>query len=167
MNQDVSPELRSKLESISWFAHAGEPEDRRLSGLDPAYLDRKGMLLSHGSLKWQRALNQAGNRMSEYLYKEHHGRYLGEWNAVALAAGAYFDALLLDAFFGFRETFELSQAFIVWNRAAVIDIVIADHYRDLGVDAAFPDMVLASYEAGRYPCGWAGGEWPEGRLLVW
>jgi hypothetical protein len=159
--------IKNRLGNISWFAHCGESPQVILADYDLYYFDRGQMIRSHASLKWIRALNQAGNRISDEVVRKHYDRVSGEWNRVAELAGTYFDKVFLDMFEGFRETFGVSEGFVIWNRVAIIEIIILDHYRHFELDTKFPETVLACYEAGRYPCGWDGDEWPDGRMCVW
>ena len=159
-------DLMMRLDNAPLFAHCGEPEDSTLADISPVYIDRSAMKKTYASVSWQSALVGGSNVMSGWL-SVNAPVADQKWNDAAHAGAAYFDTIWVDTFTGLRETFDLNNAFVLWNRNAIIGLFLAAYYKTYPVNTHFNDAVLRAYEAGRFPCGWTGGTVPEGRLLVW
>jgi hypothetical protein len=52
---------------------------------------------------------------------------------------------------------------VQWN---ILAAIMEDAYGDLNPPRFFTKL-LPIYEAGHLPCGWEGGEYPEGRLIIY
>lgn len=169
-SQFLDDVLQEELRNLIWFAHAGDPPagaaDEALKNKGVIYLTQPEMIRAYAALPYQQALAGARNLLADGLSREHVEQFR-QWNHVAKAAQRFFDEELVDIFTGHRETFGLSQAFPIWNRTTIIGIFLAAYYRPLQVNARFYDLALECYRAGRYPCGWVGGEFPVGNLAVW
>ncbi len=155
--------LIETLDFLNWFSKSGREIEKDLFDFDFIQVDRNVMQREYTAIQWQTALNQASNRMRRTLDYDQRKA----WNPATEYGLRYFDKTLSGLFLGFRENWNLNDAFVTWNRRCIAAFFTAEYFREYGFDTEFYDRCLKVSLKEYYPCGWQGGEWPDGKLLIY
>ncbi len=120
-----------------------------------------------GRPEWEQAELEARNQLTEYL-AYHHPDADRQWNDVTDRARQFLESELTPAFKrSLRSALGATPKSLVdtmqWD---VLAALMEDAYADLDPPRFFTHL-LTIYLAGHIPCGWEGGSFPEGTLIVY
>lgn len=174
------------LKTIKWFENIGKPYDKSvLYPLDDkavSYLKKSGKELSGicvesictyeefvshiNDVDWADHILGWQNELSESLDANFHSEYQ-KWNEVARISGEYVDSQLKPVLG--LDWLDAKDATQVWTeiRISILSLMIENAYRKCRKEKYFKHILLAVYRAGHIPCGWVGGKFPDGKLLVY
>ena len=154
------------IRSIRWFAHCGE----RITTDIP--------LVVRGVTSWQKAADacttleydditlEARNRLTVFLHLHARSEYQN-WNKITEAAKEQCITPLAQSIwkpFGYERGLPEGVAgHVQWD---VLAAIMEHEYRHHSGRPAFFLHLLSLYRAGHFPCGWEGGPFPHGTLLV-
>ncbi len=161
----VSLPLLARIEKMDCFAHCGEPLSLNLDVAYRYVSDLKTAIKECASHDWENATLDARNILTAYLstYHPQEDRY---WNSLAINARQFIQEKvaprLETAFDGSLPKTCLNS--IQWD---IHSAIMEDAYSFLGHPFTFFAQLLQIYEAGHFPCGWTGGEYPNGKLLIY
>ena len=88
------------------------------------------------------------------------------WNELVVEAKPFIVAQVEPIAQEVMERHNLGETFIHCVQWDVLSIIMEDIYRDTKPPSLFFAELLKFYEAGHFPCGWTGGKWPRGTLMV-
>lgn len=162
---DLNPQITARMEAIEWFSHCGEPFDLPLD-MDVLRISSwKQAIKCYHAPKWEDTTLEARNMLTGYLHKHHNARYQ-QWNKITEAGREFLEAEIEPKLVAFQEQHNLDKAFLDTVRWDLLGAIMEDAYRDCDLPTLFFHDLLKVYEAGHFPCGWEGGPWPLGRLIV-
>jgi hypothetical protein len=163
----IDPEILKRLEAIDWCAHCGESADFRLMA-DIQYIHTwADAQRGYEDALWEYTTLEAQNTLTEHLHSKHPNRYRNEWNAIAATAREWFVVNIDPKLRSIMVQQGLTDLFIGDIRWNVLGTIMEYSFLDCKPPVRFFRDLLTVYEAGHLPCGWAGGEWPTGWLLVY
>ena len=155
--------LIADLDELSWFRKSGAGISVGFFDFKYLQIPRNVMIKEYSSLSWQMALNQSGNQIRRAISNSEYEK----WNPIARRGLSFFDEHLLDLFLGFRENWDLNDAFVTWNRRCIVGFFINECFKKEGDGIRFYDKCLEVYLKGYYPCGWQGTNLDDGYLLIY
>jgi hypothetical protein len=88
-----------------------------------------------------------------------------EWNKLTKEAQGRINIEVMPKIQEHQQHRGLPDPFSQCVRWDILGAVMETTYRACRPPAFF-ERLLTLYELGRFPCGWKGGEWPNGRLVV-
>jgi hypothetical protein len=162
------------VEAIPWFDACGKAiEVDSPFAVQPvaSWTDAEAACLDQA---WEDATLEARNALTVFLHhKEHHGlsclwrRSLKDWNKVTVEAKRRCVTPLAEKVWRpFTQEHGLSVKLVhslEWN---VLAAIMEHEYGHLDGRPTFFLHLLELYRAGHLPCGWTGGTYPSGKLLV-
>ena len=156
-----------KVLGIQWFRHCGEPVTD-INGVRVEAVGSWGESLTLWNGDQLDSLQgEQRSRLQFHLFN-HHRKHHALWNEMIdsvnkrLASGDVREALspLLDH--GFNEL----HLDVVMSQVQLT--IMESSYAFMGCRVPhFFRTFLSVYSAGHLPCGWAGGEFPQGRLIAY
>lgn len=162
----LNPEIFERIQAIDWCVHCGEPLNFALRLEMVRAASWKDALKSRRKQAWDFAMLEARNELTMHLAFRHKQLYNGVWNPLVLEAKEFIGREVLPKITSIEQSMtppaEL-KADVEWNLMAVF---MEDAYREYDPPHDFFHQLLRVYEAGHLPCGWTGGEWPVGSLVV-
>lgn len=167
MDIRIHPEFLERLSNIDWFSRIFEP-DEISTPLDYAYVkswDEAKPLFR--SIKWEWTTNEARNALSEHVGMKFPELFDVRWSKFVTEdvrpwVKTHIDPLTTEV----MERHNLGQRFVDSVRWDVMHMILEDVFRDTNPPILFFAELLKFYEAGHFPCGWKGGRWPQGILMV-
>lgn len=155
----------ARIEQIEWFKHCGEPLAMGTNLPMIPVTDWGQATLRYHDTYWQYAILEARNVLTRRLDAKFHNEHQ-KWNTVTKLAKAFLISNVRPRLIVVQQQQGLDKEFVdtvEWNLLAAM--MHDAYYRCLPKTGFFMD-VLALHEAGHFPCGWEGGIWPEGKLVV-
>lgn len=162
-------EIISHLETLNYLEHCGEPPDHEWGV--PKVRDMQSAIFAYGTdfgAFQIPFINQMGAWVKEhmdpdpdeYIYQQREFIY----DRVDAIVRRRIWPLMPKHFRrgGSNFRFQVETGF----RMDFMHLAIERALGEYGLPPGLFSMLLAPYEAGRYPCGWE-GEYPEGRLIVY
>ena len=173
MNSTVcfEPAFVQSLHEIPWFSHCGQSlPDALLSSLPfeavPVATLKKAMR-QWGSSQWEDATLEARNELTGFLAVQARDAYQ-QWNIITRQAKAEVAQPLAEKFWQpYAQQHGLDANFLHSVQWDVLALCMEHAYRQQRGLPQFFHALLKVYAAGHMPCGWEGGKYPKGRLLVW
>lgn len=162
-----APEFVQSLHAIEWFAHCGEalPEGLPFEAVQLA--TQKKAMRRCVSSQWEAATLEARNDVTGFLAMQARDRYQ-QWNAIGQEAKELVTQPLAQEFWlPYAQQHGLDMDFVHCVQWDVLGLCMEHAYRDLPQLPQFFHDLRKVYEAGHFPCGWEGGKYPKGHLLVW
>ncbi len=89
-----------------------------------------------------------------------------QWNKVVGYANTFLEEKIQPKLIAVKQIHTLDQKFLAtvdWNLTAAL---MQDAYSHCHLTERFFPQMLDIYEDGHYPCGWDGGVWPQGKLII-
>lgn len=164
-NTYLDPAFLSRLDSINWFNHCGQPLQVSVGMRVHQLVSLRLAVKAYHKQTWEDTTLEARNDLTLYLNRTSPKRY-ALWNDITDVAKAHMKEHLEPEGVRFQEKQKLDQAFVHSVQWDVFGAMMEYCYGDLEPPWFFSDL-LKVYEAGHFPCGWGGGEWPDGYLLVY
>ncbi len=158
-------DLASRVRAIRWFACCGQPFDLDLTMNTERVADWPTAIASCKDPVWENVELDAQNQLTLWLHAHARTEYQ-KWNEIVLAHKAVVLNPLIErdiATFQSRHGLEIALVHCVqWD---ILGALMENSYLRTGHKAFFFLELLQMYEAGHFPCGWA-GDWPHGSLRV-
>jgi hypothetical protein len=159
-------DLVSRINSIRWFAHCGEPLALDLSMATQAITNWPQAIESCKSTAWENVELEAQNQLTLWLHLHDHDNYR-QWNDIANAQKkAVVNPSIEGHVAPFQSQHRLDIALVHCVQWDMLGALMENAYLSSGHSAFFFLELLMVYESGHFPCGWL-GEWPQGKLLVY
>jgi len=152
---------------VDWFANCGQ-QPAAPAGIDFRLASswEEVERCSRG-LAWWNSLQEGVNVFAEYLSAHHRREFQMLWSAVNKAGDRAVEAEVLPRIQPFVSQHGLGTEFAQGVNMIVGGFGLEQEY---GARLEHPSELFTRlfglYEAGHCPCGWEGGEWPEGRLVL-
>lgn len=182
---EIDSNFVESLMAIRWFENIGKPYDKSvlypLSDKAVSYLKKLGKELSGicvenvgtyekfvshiNNVEWANHIISWQNELSESLNANYHSEYQ-IWNEIARKSGEYVDSQLKPILcLDWLDEKDVDQ---IWTelRLNILSIMIENAYKKCRKEKYFKHVLLEVYKAGHIPCGWVGGKFPDGKLLV-
>ncbi len=162
----LNPQMFQRIRAIEWFAHCGDPLDLPLDMEVVRAVSWKDAIKHERRQVWELATLHARNALTMHLAFNHKDAYNDLWNPLVMEAKAFIAGEVTPKIEAVR--LRLGQpddliASVQWN---LLGAFMEDAYVACHPPTDFFLQLLRVYEAGHLPCGWKGGEWPDGRLVV-
>ena len=173
MNSAVcfEPEFVQSLHDLHWFSRCGQslPDDLA-SGfpfeVTPVASLKKAMR-QWGSSQWEDATLEARNLLTDFLSAQARDAYQ-QWNTITRQAKTEVAQPLAEKFWQpYAQQHGLDANFLHSLQWDVLALCMEHAYRQQRGLPQFFHALIKVYAAGHMPCGWEGGKYPKGRLLVW
>ena len=161
----LDPAFLSRLDSIDWFTHCGEPLQVPVNMRVHQLASLRLAVKAYQKQIWKDATLEARNDLTLSLNKVAPAHY-HLWNDITDVAKLYMEERLEPQWVGFQERHGMDRSFVHSVQWSVLGAMMEHCYRHLEPPRFFSNL-LNIYEGGRFPCGWGGGEWPDGYLLVY
>lgn len=165
----VDPDIIVRLRGIQWFVNCGKGLPQRLGQIRS--VSDAGLALTHFvSAHWADAKTEAQGDLTGFLSAADYQAYGGTWNNLAREVAPLVEEAitrdLSEALSGQGWGEEMRKPIVVDLVRAVMEATYREKFRRA---PGFFQTILAIYEAGHLPCGWAGDmrEWPEGSILAY
>ena len=155
------------LHQIAWFARCGQelPEGLPFDATRVATLKKAAR--QWGSNQWEDATLEARNLLTSFLFSHARDDYQ-KWNEITRQAKAEIAQPLAEKYWQpFMQLHGLEASFLHSVQWDILALCMEHAYRQQRGLPQFFHELLKVYEAGHMPCGWEGGKYPKGRLLVW
>ncbi len=158
--------LLERLESINWLEHIGD-SDKLNVNMEVSFIHSwPEAITQYNRIEWENTSLEARNVLTRYLFFNHRDRYNKDWNSMIITAKRFLDKDVFPRIAKVQQSNSLDKKFvdgIHWN---ILGIVAEDYYHDCDPPVSFFHELLTIYESGHLPCGWVGGDWPKGKLIV-
>ena len=153
--------------SIAWFQNCGAPVDMKGFATTDSVQSWREAIACCSTPEWENTTLDARNDLTVCLQKR-GALAAGEWNRVT----AYFKAQCIEpltqsVWQPFAANTKLPDVFVhdvQWNVLAALMEMHFVHVKNL---PTFFRRLLGVYREGHFPCGWTGGAYPAGTLLVY
>jgi hypothetical protein len=156
----------AELEAIPWLAAVGQPVGAELPWPFTQVASWAEALACYDD-DWDRTKQAAFNRLTSFLSVHHPDAYTFGWGPTIRAVKAQITTPLAERVwrpYGERHGLPATFPDLI---ASDVQLAAMEHaYRRLAGRPEFLLPLLRVYRAGHFPCGWYGGEWPEGFLAV-
>ena len=107
---------------------------------------------------------EARNELTVFLARDANQ----QWNTITRQAKAEVVQPLTEKFWQpYAQQHELDTNFLHSVQWDVLALCMEHAYRQQRGLPQFFHALIKVYAAGHMPCGWEGGKYPKGRLLVW
>lgn len=165
------PVFVQSLHAIPWFSRCGQslPDDLQSSlpfEATPVSTLKKA-IRQWSSSQWEDATLEARNELTGFLAVQARDAYQ-QWNAITRQAKAEVAQPLAEKFWQpYAQQLGLDADFLHSVQWDVLALCMEHAYRQQRGLPQFFLALLKVYAAGHMPCGWEGGKYPKGRLLVW
>lgn len=162
-----APEFVQSLHAMDWFAHCGEALSEQPPFDAVQVPTQKKAMRQCASSQWEAATLEARNDLTGFLAVNAKDRYQ-QWNEIAHVAKEQVSQLLAEKIWlPYARQHGLDMDFVHCVQWDVLGLCMEHAYRDLPRLPQFFHGLRKVYQAGHFPCGWEGGQYPKGRLLVW
>ena len=165
------PEFVQALHDIGWFASCGQSllaslvSDLSFEVVQVSTL--KKAQRQWGSSQWEEATLEARNLLTDALSAQDQALHQ-QWNHITRQAKAEVLQQLAEKFWQpYLQQHGLNADFLHCVQWDVLGLCMEHAFRQQGGLPQFFHALLKIYAAGHMPCGWEGGKYPKGRLLVW
>lgn len=161
----INVRLLDRIEQINWFAQCGSPLNLELLISHRQVFDLETAIKECSSGDWEDTTLDARNALTAYLFVHHRPDY-NSWNQLAMDARDFIQNSVVQRV---EKTFngEFSQNCLSAVKWDIHSAIMEDVYAYLDHPSYFFRQLLYVYEAGHFPCGWTGGEYPNGTLLIY
>jgi hypothetical protein len=162
----INPLMLEHIEKIDWFARCGSLFTLELSIPYSQVPDLKTAIRKCSSQRWENATLEARNLLTEYLFLHAKKEFNACWNILAKSTSDFQDAQIvpqLQAAFDGKLPKKCLDS-VLWD---IHSAIMEDAYSCLNHPFRFFAELLRVYEEGHFPCGWTGGEYPKGTLLIY
>jgi hypothetical protein len=158
-------DLGSRVKAIRWFARCGQPFDLDLSMNTERVTDWPTAIASCKDPMWENVELEAQNQLTLWLHANDRTEYI-KWNDIVLGhKTSILNPLIEESITPFQVKHGLDIVLVHSVQWDILGALMENSYLGSGHKAFFFLEVLMVYEAGHFPCGWA-GEWPQGSLKV-
>lgn len=162
----LDPAMRDRLEEIDWFAQCGRPLQLRISMPVRQVMEPEALRTSLAP-GWVDANMRASEDVEAAVRAFSQRIWAAVWSPLTSAALPYVREQLLPAMRQARERRGLSFPSEPAGTVHLLNAIREDVFNEVALPHRLFTELLDVYEAGHMPCGWEGGRWPEGTLLVW
>lgn len=156
MNVEINKKLVEHLYGIPWFQNCGE----NIPGLGIRVLSKEEVIKFNSSIKWGNTVLDFQSDLTVKLSKRqisHEGNEYKLWNGMVNEWKNIYLPKLDDVWATKLEEIGLNTKEVInMVRFCVLDIVMADAYRNIVPVDAFFENLMKIYESGHLPCGWSG-----------
>ena len=156
MNVEINKKLVERLYGIPWFQNCGED----IPGLGIRVLSKEEVIKFNSSIKWGNTVLDFQSDLTVKLSKRqisHEGNEYKLWNGMVNEWKNIYLPKLDDVWATKLEELGLNTKEVInMVRFCVLDIVMADAYRNIVPVDAFFENLMKIYESGHLPCGWSG-----------
>lgn len=173
MNNALHFELEfvQALYDIDWFANCGQSLPASLlSGLPfevAQVATLKKAQRQWGSSQWEDATLEARNLLTSALAIQARESYQ-QWNHITRQARAEVMQPLAEKLWQpYMQQHGLSADFLHCVQWDVLGLCMEHAYRQQRGLPQFFHALQKVYAEGHFPCGWEGGKYPRGKLLIW
>jgi hypothetical protein len=150
-----------QLEQAAWFSQLGVKDTTAaivLSSWQEA--------IEHcGSIEWENLLLEASNQYCERLVERSKERFQ-KWNEIAVELKKTTVPFVRRKIEAVVREYNLPKVFEDTVRWDILGVCMEAEYADV-----YPPGFFASqaywYTKGHFPCGWQGGEFPKGMLVIY
>jgi hypothetical protein len=150
-----------ELEKADWFSCVGL-KDTKVAMVLSSWQEA----VEHcGSVDWENICNEASNQYRERLVERSKARF-EEWNDIAVELKKTtipFVRRKIEAIVREHNLLRVFENMVQWD---ILGACMEAEYADV-----YPPRFYAShaywYIKGHFPCGWQGGEFPKGTLIVY
>ena len=165
------PVFVQSLHAIPWFSRCGQilPDDllSSLPFVATPVSTLKKAIRQWSSSQWEDATLEARNALTGFLAVQARDAYQ-QWNTITRQAKAEVAQPLAEKFWQpDAQQHGLDADFLHSVQWDVLALCMEHAYRQQRGLPQFFHALLKVYAAGHMPCGWQGGKYPKGRLLVW
>ena len=165
------PEFVQTLHDIDWFTHCGQSLPASLvSGLPFEVVQVSTLKKAQrqwGSSQWEEATLEARNLFTDALSARAQELHQ-QWNQITRQAKAEVLQPLAEKFWQpYMQQHGLHADFLHCVQWDVLGLCMEHAYRQQRGLPQFFHALLKVYAARHMPCGWEGGKYPKGRLLIW
>jgi hypothetical protein len=120
---------------------------------------------SCNSLDWENLCLEAANQYCERLIERSRERF-NQWNVIVREMKPFAESLAREKTASVIAEFNLPKIFfnrVCWD---ILHLIMESEYADV-----YPPGFYAShaywYVKGHFPCGWSGGQFPKGKLVIY
>ena len=156
MNVEINKKLVERFYGIPWFQNCGED----IPGLGIRVLSKEEVIKFNSSIKWGNTVLDFQSDLTVKLSKRqisHEGNEYKLWNGMVNEWKNIYLPKLDDVWATKLEELGLNTKEVInMVRFCVLDIVMADAYRNIVPVDAFFENLMKIYESGHLPCGWSG-----------
>lgn len=161
------PAFVQSLHEVAWFSRCGQelPHNLPLGAVRVTTLKKAAR--QWGSNQWEDTTLEARNLLTDFLSMRASGDYQN-WNEITRQAKVEVVQPLAEKYWQpFMQQQGLDVNFLHCVQWDILALCMEHAYRQQhGLPQFFLEL-LKVYAAGHMPCGWEGGKYPKGRLLVW
>ena len=161
----LDTQFLARLEAVDWFAYCGKPVDPDGYSEIRFVSSWKEASRCYQSSKWKDITLEARNVITEHLWLYHSERF-NHWNIITETAKAFMEEKLYPKWDSVKTQHKLDPSFVHSVQWSILAAIMETEYSDCDLPSDFFRVIFTLYEAGRFPCGWVDGEWPQGRLVV-
>jgi hypothetical protein len=162
----VETDMATRVNSINWFAHCGEPLSLDLSMETKQVRGWPQAIECCKDLVWENVELEAHNQLTLWLHLNDQPSYK-KWNEIVVAhKNAIVNPLTGKMLAPFQAKHGLDIVLVHSVQWDILGALMENSYLRSGHSVFFFLELLTVYEAGHFPCGWK-GEWPKGMLLVY
>ena len=165
------PGFVQALYDIDWFANCGQGLPESLTTGLPFEVAQVATETKAqrqwASSQWEDATLEARNLLTDALGAKAQEPHQ-QWNQITVQAKAEVLQPLAEKFWQpYMQQHGLHADFLHCVQWDVLGLCMEHAYREQRGLPQFFHALLKVYAAGHFPCGWEGGKYPEGQLLVW
>lgn len=165
------PEFVQSLHAMAWFSRCGQSLSADLAASLPFEVapvaTLKKAMRQWGSAQWEDATLEARNELTGFLAVHARDAYQ-QWNTITQLAKVEVAQPLAEEFWRpYAQQQGLDADFLHCVQWDILALCMEHAYRQQRGLPQFFHALLKVYASGHMPCGWEGGKYPKGRLLVW
>jgi hypothetical protein len=157
-------DVANRVRSIQWFSKCGEE----------LFLDLSMPIIAVGSWSeamahcaaetWENVELEAQNDLTAWLHANDLANYR-KWNQIVRDhKSELLDKLTSDVWIPAQQKHQLDRVFVSSVQWDILGALMENSYLPSAHRCFFLELLMV-YEAGHYPCGWA-GDWPHGELII-
>jgi hypothetical protein len=151
-----------ELEKASWFSRVGIKKDSTTALVLASWREA----IEHcGSFEWEELCLEAMNQYCERLAERSAERW-NHWNEIVAAVKKFTVPLVNRKIEAVVREHDLPEIFGFQVQFDITALCMEGEYSDVYPPGFFADNGYW-YVNGHFPCGWSGGVFPKGRLVVY
>jgi hypothetical protein len=158
------PKISGRLETIPWFVNCGTVHPVGIGGPIQWVDTWEQARALYAEQAWEDITLAASNSLRLFLHQKYLNAY-SEWRRIREESQRILLRSVIPAAHDFAARNSLGQRFVdcvEWDIGMALQ---ESAYSKLRPPRFFTTVLLPVYEAGHFPCGWAGA-WPDGQLVA-
>jgi hypothetical protein len=158
-------DVAARIAKIAWFENCGGTLSSNVSAPLQRCSDWPEAVSLCSATNWQNVATEAQNQLTVWLHLNARKDFQ-RWNSIVMGFKASIlkpavEPAIRELSRQYGQKEEVLHS-VQWD---MLGALMENHYLYTGHKAFFFLELLELYEAGHFPCGWA-GRWPDGKLCV-